>query len=188
MQDIAAAIKSTLVDEYGNAKCAPSKVPQAVQALGKALCPLLESVLQGAAGSGAPRKDPDPRVQALGKALGPMVDATLQRHDGRWQQPSRLLDLDACSILLSCLSGHLHKCHHTPWMGSLLSSLQASGDGRIQTRRSCGSTPLRWLDRTHCLPLSHPTCSCPCSQHMPSANCGRALHAPHALCTVPKAR
>lgn len=44
-------------------------------------------------------------VEGLGRAVCPLLDAALQQHD--WQQPSHLQDIDACSILLKCLSQHL---------------------------------------------------------------------------------
>lgn len=123
MQDLAQAIRDTLVDQDGQAVCGPSKVPEVVQALGRAMCPLLQTVLQSA---GPPQHGPD----GLRQSLGPMLNAALQQYDTSWRQPSRLLDLDACSLLLACLSKHLQRCFHTPAMWQLLSSLQASGDAR----------------------------------------------------------
>lgn len=120
LQDLAEAIKNTLVNQHGDAMCAPSKAPEIIQSLGKVLSPLLQTVLQP--GDSSPHGP-----EALRQALGPMMDAALQRHDTSWMQPSRLCDLDACSLLLVCLSTHLHKCFRTPAMGQLLGSLQASG-------------------------------------------------------------
>lgn len=112
MQDIAEAIRSTLTTATGEPTCGPSKIPDAVQALGKALCPLL--------------------------------DSALQQQD--WCEPRHLLDLDACSMLLLCLSQHLHKCYRTPWMANLPRNLRASGND--------------WV-----LPLPSLSCSFACSMN-----------------------